>query len=108
MDFVQGLLILLGSVAAFVGLRLLYVWNTRIRPLEPSLGLEWAADCEHLTTATVEGSKITFHNVRDFKWRTTKDRDENWADEVHVDLNDLKDVWFIVCLLYSSPSPRDS
>ena len=96
MDFVQGLLILLGSVAALVGLRLLYVWNTRIRPLEPSLGLEWAADCEHLTTATVEGSKITFHNVRDFKWRTTKDRDENWADEVHVDLEDLKDVWFIV------------
>ena len=96
MDFVLGLLILLGSVAALVGLRLLYVWNTRIRPLEPSLGLEWAADCEHLTTATVEGSKITFHNVRDFTWRTTKDRDENWADEVPVDLDDLKDVWFIV------------
>ena len=96
MDIVQGLLIVLGSVATLVGLRLLYVWNTRIRPLEPSLELEWAADCEHLTTATVEGSKITFHNVRDFTWRTTKDRDENWADEVHVDLEDLKDVWFIV------------
>ena len=96
MDFVQGLLILLGSVAALVGLRLLYVWNTRIRPLEPSLGLEWAADCEHLTTATVEGSKITFHNVRDFTWRTTKDRVENWADEVLVALDDLKAVWFIV------------
>jgi len=96
MDIVQGLLIVLGSVATLVGLRLLYVWNTRIRPLEPSLELEWAADCEHLTTATVEGTKITFHNVRDFIWRTTKDRDENWADEVHVDLDDLKDVWFIV------------
>ena len=58
--------------------------------------MEWAADCEHITTATVEGSKITFHNVRDFVWRTTRDRDENWADEVRVDLNDLKDVWFIV------------
>ena len=39
---------------------LIYVWNTRIRPLQPSLDLEWAADCEHLTTATVEGSTITF------------------------------------------------
>ena len=96
MDIVQILLIVLGSLASLVGLRLLYVWNTRIRPLEPSLELEWAADCEHLTTATVEGSKIKFHNVRDFTWRTTKDRDENWADEVHVDLDDLKDVWFIV------------
>ena len=42
-----------GSLAALVVLRLLYVWNTRIRPLEPSLEAEWAADCEHLTTATV-------------------------------------------------------
>ena len=96
MDFIQVLMIALGSLAALVVLRLLYVWNTRIRPLEPSLELEWAADCEHLTTATVEGTKITFHNVRDFTWRTTKDRDENWADEVPVDLNDLKDVWFMV------------
>ena len=96
MDFIQISLIVLGCLAVLVGLRLLYVWNTRIRPLEPSLELEWAADCEHITTATVEGSKITFHNVRDFVWRTTRDRDENWADEVRVDLNDLKDVWFIV------------
>ena len=35
------------------GLRLVH----RIRPLQPSLDLEWAVDCEHLTTATVEGSK---------------------------------------------------
>jgi len=96
MDFIQISLFVLGCLAALVGIRLLYVWNTRIRPLEPSLELEWAADCEHLTTATVEGSKITFHNVRDFTWRTTRDRDENWADEVRVDLNDLKDVWFMV------------
>ena len=75
MDFIQISLIVLGCLAVLVGLRLLYVWNTRIRPLEPSLELEWAADCEHITTATVEGSKITFHNVRDFVWRTTRDRD---------------------------------
>jgi hypothetical protein len=58
--------------------------------------LEWAADCRHLTTATVEGTTITFHMVRDFTWRTTRDRDENWAEEVKVDAEDLKDVWFVV------------
>ena len=47
-------------------------------------------------TATVEGSTITFRNVRDFTWRTTRDRDENWADEVTVDAEELKQVWFIV------------
>ena len=84
---------LLGGLTA---LRLLYVWRTRIRPLQPSLDLVWAADCEHLTTATVEGNDITFRMVRDFTWRTTRDRDENWAPEVKVKLDELKDVWFIV------------
>jgi len=84
---------LLGALTA---LRLLYVWRTRIRPLQPSLDLVWAADCEHLTTATVEGNDITFRMVRDFTWRTTRDRDEHWAPEVKVKLDELKDVWFIV------------
>jgi len=91
---------IIGLAAAFfggvIGLRLLYVWRTRIRPLQPSLDLEWAADCEHLTTATIDGNDITFHMVRDFTWRTTRDRDENWAPEVKVKLDELKDVWFIV------------
>jgi hypothetical protein len=83
-------------IAGIVGARMAYVWYTRVRPLQPSLDLEWAADCRHLTTATVEGTSITFHMVRDFTWRTTRDRDENWAEEVKVDAEDLKDVWFVV------------
>lgn len=83
-------------LAGLTALRLVYVWRTRIRPLEPSLDLVWAADCEHLTTATVEGNDITFRMVRDFTWRTTRDRDEHWAPEVKVKLDELKDVWFIV------------
>ena len=34
--------------------------------------------------------------VRDFTWRTTRDRDENWAENVEVDADDLKHVWFMV------------
>ena len=96
MDFTQALLTVVGAVAGLVVLRLIYVWNTRIRPLQPSLDLVWAADCEHLTTANVDGSSITFQMVRNFTWRTTRDRDEDWIEEVHVDAEDLKDVWFIV------------
>ena len=96
MTWTSIVLMVVGAAVAVLVLRLIYVWNTRIRPLQPSLDLEWAADCEHLTTATVEGSTITFRNVRDFTWRTTRDRDENWADEVTVDAEALKQVWFIV------------
>ena len=96
MTWTSIVLMVVGAAVAVLVLRLIYVWNTRIRPLQPSLDLEWAADCKHLTTATVEGSTITFRNVRDFTWRTTRDRDENWADEVTVDAEALKQVWFIV------------
>ena len=84
------------GVLALVLLRFVYVWNTRIRPLQPSLELEWAADCEHLTTATVDGNDLTFHMVRDFTWRTTRDRDEHWAEHVSVKIDELKDIWFMV------------
>ena len=88
--------LVLATVGGLVALRLFYLWRTRIRPLQPSLDLTWAADCEHLTTAIVEGNDITFRMVRDFKWRTTRDRDERWEPEVKVKLNELKDVWFMV------------
>ena len=101
MTWTSIVLMVVGAAVAVLVLRLIYVWNTRIRPLQPSLDLEWAADCEHLTTATVEGSTITFRNVRDFTWRTTRDRDENWADEVTVDAEELQQVWFLVAHFHS-------
>jgi len=72
------------------------IWFIRVRPRKPQLDAKWNSDCEFLTTTATEGSKITFRNVRDFFWRTTRDRDEAWADEVVVDVNELKDIWFIV------------
>ena len=96
MPLLNYVMMALVAIAAIVGLRMFYVWYTRVRPLQPSLDLEWAADCEHLTTATVDGTSITFNMVRDFTWRTTRDRDEHWVEEVKVDANDLKDVWFVV------------
>ena len=96
MALLNYVMMALVAIVTIVGLRMFYVWYTRVRPLQPSLELEWAADCEHLTTATVDGTSITFNMVRDFTRRTTRDRDEHWVEEVKVDANDLKDVWFVV------------
>ena len=96
MALLNYVMMTLVAIVTIVGLRMFYVWYTRVRPLQPSLDLEWAADCEHLTTANVDGTSITFNMVRDFTWRTTRDRDEHWVEEVKVDANDLKDVWFVV------------
>ena len=72
------------------------IWFIRVRPRKPQTDAKWNTDCEFLTSTTTEGSKITFRKVRDFFWRTTRDRDEAWADEVVVDVEELKDIWFIV------------
>ena len=92
----EAVLLALALLFVIFVMRFYYVWRTRVRPLQPSLDLEWAADCRHLTTATVDGNDITFHMVRDFTWRTTKDRDENWVENVPVKLDELQDIWFMV------------
>ena len=63
---------------------------------QPKLHADWAADCELTSSAVFNDSMITFRNVRDFHWRTTRDRDEKWADEVLVDSTKVKDIWFVV------------
>jgi len=92
----EAVLLALALLFVIFVMRFYYVWRTRVRPLQPSLDLEWAADCRHLTTATVDGNDITFHMVRDFTWRTTRDRDENWVENVPVKLDELQDIWFMV------------
>lgn len=85
----------LGTVLAVVLLSFM-VWFIRVRPRQPQLEAVWNSDCELITTADIDDTKITFRNVRDFFWRTTKDRDESWIDEVTVDTEEIKDIWFIV------------
>ena len=76
--------------------RLYYVWFTRIRPRVPSTEADWNTDCEFQSKAIIEENHITFTKIRDFTWRTTRDRDEKWDDNVKFDLREIKDVWFIV------------
>ena len=83
-------------VVTIVGLRLYYVWFTRIRPREPSTDADWNTDCEFQSTAVIEENHITFSKIRDFTWRTTRDRDERWDDNVKFDMREIKDIWFVV------------
>ena len=62
----------------------------------PSVNSDWNTDCEFQSTALIEGDYITFTKVRNFKWRTVKDRDEFWDDNIKVNLNEIKDIWFVV------------
>ena len=41
MDILTIILWVFGALVTVVLLRLLYVWNTRVRPLKPSNDLEW-------------------------------------------------------------------
>ena len=83
-------------VVTILGLRLYYVWFTRIRPREPSTDADWNTDCEFQSTAVIEENHITFSKIRDFTWRTTRDRDERWDDNVKFDMREIKDIWFVV------------
>jgi len=84
------------SIVIIVIARLYYVWFTRIRPRVPSTEADWNTDCEFQSKAIIDEHHITFTKIRDFTWRTTRDRDEKWDDNVKFDLREIKDVWFIV------------
>jgi hypothetical protein len=84
------------SIVIIVFARLYYVWFTRIRPRVPSTEADWNTDCEFQSKAIIEENHITFTKIRDFTWRTTRDRDEKWDENVKFDLREIKDVWFIV------------
>ncbi|DAC31054.1 MAG TPA: DUF4105 domain-containing protein, partial [Candidatus Poseidoniales archaeon] len=92
-------LMIFAYVVAFkitvIGLCVL-IWMVRVRPRVPQLDANWNSDCEKTTTAEIEGSVIRYSNIRDFFWRTTRDRDEDWADTVEVNADEIKDVWFVV------------
>ena len=84
------------SIVIIVIARFYYVWFTRIRPRVPSTEADWNTDCEFQSKAIIDEHHITFTKIRDFTWRTTRDRDEKWDDNVKFDLREIKDVWFIV------------
>jgi hypothetical protein len=53
----------------------LLTWWQRIAPSNDRI---WADDVAQMTTGTVDGNRVTLHNVRNFDWRSISDYTERW------------------------------
>jgi hypothetical protein len=71
--------------ALFVGL---LIWWQGIRPSNDRI---WADDVAQMTTGTVDGDRVTLHDVRNFDWRTNTDYTQRWETR-HYDLDRLNSV----------------
>ncbi len=66
-----------------------------IAALRPSNDRDWAADQEHVATAVLAGDRVSIQNVRNARYRSTRDFDVRWEVR-HYDLRKLESVWFVV------------
>ncbi|MFC4626283.1 DUF4105 domain-containing protein [Daeguia caeni] len=51
--------------------------------MKPSLDHDWAADVQHTVTAEYDHREITFHNIRDFTWKSESEVIANWKSETY-------------------------
>jgi hypothetical protein len=51
------------------------IWWLTLKPSEVS---EWQADVARIATAEINGDVVTFHNVRDFQYRSETDFTPRW------------------------------
>jgi hypothetical protein len=65
---------LLMAAYALAFLVLLAWWGT----IAPSNHRDWADDVSRLLTGSVDGDRVTLHNVRHFNWRSDQDYDARW------------------------------
>ena len=90
-----------GILSIFIGFLLVFssiviIWVIiRHLKLRPSNDRSWVNDNNKLAKAEFENNLVTIRNVRDFRWRTTKDFDENWID-MKFDLNKISKLWFVL------------
>ena len=90
-----------GIVSIFIYFLLIFssiviIWVIiRHLKLRPSNDRSWVNDNNKLAKAEFVDNLVTIRNVRDFRWRTTKDFDENWID-MKFDLNKISKLWFVL------------
>jgi hypothetical protein len=82
----------LGLLAFAVGLGALLLWWHRIIPSNDRI---WADDVAQMTTGTVDGSRVTLRNVRNFDWRSNTDYTQHWETRDY-DLDRLNSVDMIM------------
>ena len=84
------------SGAAFlsfaIAFGILLVWWQQI---SPSNDRQWADDVAQITHGTLDGSKVTLKNVRNFDWRSNDDYTQRWETRVY-DLDRISSVDMIM------------
>jgi hypothetical protein len=80
---------LLVFALAFAGM---LIWWTRLPPSNEGL---WADDVAQMTTGTIDGNRVTLHNVRNFDWRSNTDYTQRWETRSY-DLDRLRSVDMIM------------
>src|SRR5260370_1033726 len=81
-----------GLIAFAVGLVGLLLWWTHLTPTNDH---DWADDVVRITTGTVDGSRVTLHNVRNFDWRSQTDYTQRWETRTY-DLDHVRTVDMIM------------
>ena len=81
-----------GVIAFSVALVGLLVWWTQLTPTNDH---DWADDVVRISTGTVDGSRVTLHNVRNFDWRSQTDYTQRWETRTY-DLDHLRNVDMIM------------
>ncbi|MCY1014693.1 DUF4105 domain-containing protein [Pyxidicoccus sp. MSG2] len=66
-----------------------------VRTVQPSEQRDWAPDLARAARAEVDGTRVTIHDVRDFRYRSTSDWDTSWYTATY-DTRELTGAWFIV------------
>ena len=66
--------------AWLAGLAVILILALRHLSMKPSNEREWVVENQRMAYADFDGDEVTLRNVRDFRWRTTRDFDERWTD----------------------------
>ena len=92
----QAVVIITASVVLII-LAFYFIWRKKVGWKKALTDREWMDDCAELPYFEMheDGRNFTLHNLRDFTWRTTKDKDSHW-ETFSASIDDLVDIWFIL------------
>jgi hypothetical protein len=81
-----------GLAGYAAGYAALLIWWMRLRPTHDG---DWADEVAQMTTGTIEGTRVTLYDVRNFEWRSSTDYTPRWETRTY-DLDRLRSVDMIM------------